>query len=181
MLFPPGQAAKLKRNHDAKLADEFDARHGRWGEIVYQLAREPERKRQQNSISGKDANPVRTKSSHNNPCIRQQIGPRGILPVEAEFSRNAVLYVEFLQASSISKQRVHLAETQRCEVSNAGFAPQNVALFRGVLLDVSRNFRPRTDKAHVASQNVPKLRQLVQFRAPQDSADSRNARVAFSC
>src|SRR5215475_12451709 len=38
------------------------------------------------------------------------------------------------------------------------------------LLDEMRPFGPRTDDGHVAAQDVPELRQLVQVRAAQEAA-----------
>ena len=38
--------------------------------------------------------------------------------------------------------------------------------------------RARADKAHLALENVPELRQLVEARAAEEATDARHARVA---
>jgi len=46
-------------------------------------------------------------------------------------------------------------------------------------LDFSRSQRARTDKAHVAAEDVPQLRQFVHRRGPQDAADASDARIVL--
>ncbi len=47
-----------------------------------------------------------------------------------------------------------------------------------VLLDLVAQRRPRADDAHVASQDVPQLRQLVDRRSPQDAPGTRDPAVS---
>src|SRR3954468_2546431 len=47
-----------------------------------------------------------------------------------------------------------------------------------VLLDLIAERRSRPDHAHVAAQDVPELRQLVERELAQDAADARDPRVA---
>src|SRR5688572_20401353 len=47
----------------------------------------------------------------------------------------------------------------------------------GQLLDEPRTFGPRPNQAHVATQNVPQLRNLVEPGLAHEAADRRNARV----
>src|SRR5262245_11719860 len=44
-------------------------------------------------------------------------------------------------------------------------------------LDETRSFGTRTDQAHVATQDVPKLRELVEPGTPQEFADPRDTGV----
>ena len=53
------------------------------------------------------------------------------------------------------------------------------ALVSVVLLDLVAKRRARPDDAHVAAQDVPELRQLVDRRTPENAADARDARVAL--
>jgi hypothetical protein len=43
--------------------------------------------------------------------------------------------------------------------------------------DLSRQGRARADQAHLAPKHVPELRQLVQRRSPQETADPRDPGV----
>src|SRR3954447_1465962 len=47
-----------------------------------------------------------------------------------------------------------------------------------LLLELRRH-RPRAHQAHVALQDVPELRQLVDARAPEEAADARDARIVL--
>ena len=47
-----------------------------------------------------------------------------------------------------------------------------------VLVDLVAKRRPRADHRHVAANDVPELRQLVERQAPKDAADTGDARVA---
>src|SRR3954451_20600571 len=47
-----------------------------------------------------------------------------------------------------------------------------------VLLDLVAKRRPWPDHAHVAAEDVPELRQLVERELAQDAADARDPRVA---
>src|SRR5947207_6089289 len=47
------------------------------------------------------------------------------------------------------------------------------------LLDKLRTFRPRTDEAHLASENIEELRQLVERPGANETADARAARIVF--
>ena len=49
---------------------------------------------------------------------------------------------------------------------------------RVVAVDVARILRPRTDERHLAADDVPQLRQLVELRPPQEPAEPRDPRVA---
>src|SRR5437868_10349789 len=53
-----------------------------------------------------------------------------------------------------------------------------VALPLVVLVDLVAKCRPRPDDRHVAANDVPELRQLVQRQPPQDPAGARDAGVA---
>ena len=53
-----------------------------------------------------------------------------------------------------------------------------VALVLVVLLDLVAQRRARADDAHVAAQDVPELRQLVDRGAPQDAPDASDPAVA---
>src|SRR5687768_74527 len=53
-----------------------------------------------------------------------------------------------------------------------------VPLVLVVLLDLVAQRRPRPDDAHVAAQDVPELRQLVDRRPPQDPPDAGDAAVS---
>ena len=53
-----------------------------------------------------------------------------------------------------------------------------VALVLVVLVDLVAQRRARPDDAHVAAQDVPELRQLVDGRAPEDAPDARDPAVA---
>ena len=45
------------------------------------------------------------------------------------------------------------------------------------LLDLVHRQRPRADEAHLAAEDVPELRQLIERGFPQESADRRDARI----
>ena len=53
------------------------------------------------------------------------------------------------------------------------------ALAIGVLLDLVAQRRPRADHAHVAADDVPELRQLVDRGAAEEAADARDPAVAL--
>ena len=48
-----------------------------------------------------------------------------------------------------------------------------------VALDLVAERRARADDRHVAADDVPELRQLVDREPPQDRADARDPRVAL--
>ena len=54
-----------------------------------------------------------------------------------------------------------------------------VALVLVVLLDLVAQRRTRADDAHVATQDVPELRELVDRGPPEDAADPRDPAVAL--
>src|SRR5919197_4715635 len=71
----------------------------------------------------------------------------------------------------------HLArKAQLREPRNAGPDHEPLPVGRDLaaqLLEERRADRPRTDEAHVADEEVPQLRQLVELRPPQDDPDAR--------
>src|SRR5437763_3049324 len=55
---------------------------------------------------------------------------------------------------------------------------ETASLPRGVLVDLVAEGRARADQAHVAADDVPELRELVEGEAAQGAADLRDPRVA---
>lgn len=67
-----------------------------------------------------------------------------------------------------------------CEACDAGLdvvAVGVLGIFRGELLDEVRTLGARADKAHVAVEDVPDLRQLVEARRANEGTDFRDVRV----
>src|SRR5690242_20494044 len=52
-------------------------------------------------------------------------------------------------------------------------------LVRPVVLDLARQWRPRADKRHFTTQNVEKIRQLVDTRAPKKRSQRMQARIVL--
>src|ERR1700758_257035 len=65
---------------------------------------------------------------------------------------------------------VHLPQTCHARLQFEYSAPMPVI----VHFELVCNRRPRTYKRHLAAQNVPELRKLVETRLPQESAYSRH-------
>src|SRR5205085_11770557 len=61
---------------------------------------------------------------------------------------------------------------------DAGTHREHFAIIVGKHLNITRNFRPRTDEAHVPAQHVPKLRQLVELRLAEEMPNPRNPRIS---
>src|SRR5437660_4848366 len=177
-LITPSQAPKLQGEHHRNLTPKLKRGHCRWHEIVNQLAGEPKGCRQDDSISCQHADPIRTDGSHNDPGIAQQVRALGVFPIDPQLSRHALLNVKLLQVVRVSQQHLLVAETQRCQIGDPGLAPQNVTLFRSVMLDVAGNLGSRADQTHFARQYIPKLWQFVQLRPTQGPADPGNASIA---
>src|SRR6266480_1025963 len=176
-LIAPRQAPKLQGEHHGNLTPKLKRGHCRRHEIVSQLVGEPKGRRQDDSISYQHADPIRTDGSHNDPGIAQQVRALGVFPIERQLSRQALLNVKPLQVVRVSKQHLLVAETQRCQIGDPGLAPQNVALFRSIMLNVAGHLGSRTDQTHFARQHIPKLWQFVQLRLPQYPADPGNASI----
>src|SRR5438128_4230315 len=79
---------------------------------------------------------------------------------------------------------VHVEEAQRAatahlpEASDARLHDEPRADPVGILGEGIRDVRARADEAHLASQHVPQLRELIKARPPQERADTRDPRVA---
>lgn len=72
--------------------------------------------------------------------------------------------------------------TASAGLPHAGDAGQDHAVFAEVVavaFDFLGDDRTRPDKAHVAADDVPELRQFVKARFPQEGSELRDARVMF--
>jgi len=65
------------------------------------------------------------------------------------------------------------------QARDAGDDVEALAVLERVLLHLLRHGRARTDEAHVADEDVPQLRQLVDAGAADEPADRRDARVVL--
>jgi len=99
------------------------------------------------------------------------------LPVQLDFFWQTITDVELFDVGRPAQEGRFVAEEQAGQVGNAGFAVQDLALFRGVVLDIARHLRAGADKAHFAGQDVPQLRQFIELGFAQDAAQARDARV----
>ena len=176
-LLAPGQAPKLQSEHHGNLTPKLKRGHRRWRKIVNQLVGKPKGCSQDNSVTEEHAGPIRTDGSHDDPGVAEQIRALGVILIEFQLSRNALLDVKLLQVVRVSQQLLLVAETQRSQIGDPWFVPQNVPLFRGVMPDVAENFRSRADQAHLPPQHIPKLRQFVQFGLPQNPSDPGDAGI----
>src|SRR5262245_57782440 len=93
-------------------------------------------------------------------------------------ARGAVLDVPDVQLDPLGPRQAGAAVDLR-PPGEARLDGEPEALARGVLLDLVAERRPRADEAHVATQDVPELRQLVEREPPEDAADAGDARVAL--
>jgi hypothetical protein len=69
------------------------------------------------------------------------------------------------------------------ESGNAGFDEESLLVSRDhflELLDEDGPFGPRSDEAHVAHQDVDQLRNFVEVRFAEDTADDRDARIVVA-
>ena len=92
--------------------------------------------------------------------------------------RRAVLDVPDVELDPV-RPRERRAPLNLRPAGEPGADLEAAALVLVVLLDLVAKRRARPDHAHVAAQDVPELRQLVDRGAPEDAADARDARIAL--
>ncbi len=93
-------------------------------------------------------------------------------------ARRAVLDVPDVELDALGPGQLRAAVHLR-PPGEPGPDVEPVALVLVVLLDLVAQRRPRADDAHVAAQDVPELRELVDRRPPQDAPDARDPAVAL--
>src|SRR5207245_3766549 len=96
----------------------------------------------------------------------QEVGPRG-----------AMLDVPDVELDPLVPRELRAAVDLR-PARDAGLHLQPARLPRRVALDLVAQRRPRADQRHLAAQDVPELRQLVEGEPAQHAPDSRDARLA---
>src|SRR4029077_1453962 len=78
-------------------------------------------------------------------------------------------------------QQLFVSEGDRSGISDPRAYAQNRLPNGRSKINELGNFWPRTYEGHFASQDVPKLWQLIQFEFPQVTADSSNTLIATNC
>src|ERR687886_482476 len=88
--------------------------------------------------------------------------------------RRSVLDVPEVELDSLVPRQLRAAVHLR-PAGEAGLDVEAAALARRVLLHLVAERGPRADQAHVAADDVPELRQLVQREAAKKAAGARDA------
>ena len=82
------------------------------------------------------------------------------------FLRHDFIDIHLLWVLCLSQQRILVRESDGSIIGNAGLHGEHELLFRGVEPDIALHFWPWPDKAHVANEHIPQLRQLVYLVFP---------------
>ena len=110
------------------------------------------------------------------PWPREHLAERPLQDPQVERQR-AVLDVPEVELDPL-RPRQRGAAVDLGPAGDPGLDREAAALALGVLVDLGLDRRARPDDRHVAAQDVPEVRQLVERVAAQDRAGARDARVA---
>ena len=92
-------------------------------------------------------------------------------------ARRAVLHVPDVELDPVGPRQLRAAVDLR-PAGQAGTDREALALSLGVALYLVAEGRPRPDHRHLAADDVPELRQLVDRRSSKQAPDPSDARVA---
>src|SRR5688500_9416095 len=73
------------------------------------------------------------------------------------------------------------AEQQRHRMCASGLIGKDAAPERIIKIDVSRQFRTRTNKRHIATHDIPESRYLVDPRSTEKSTNGENTSISMRC
>src|SRR5438128_12269707 len=96
-----------------------------------------------------------------------------VLEVESELLRQKRSRICGL-AAAVGQEPLLVMKRERGLAGDAWTHAQHATLLGRVQLNVVRVFRPWSDEAHVAPNDVPELRQLVEPGPPQRAPDARD-------
>src|SRR5215469_16857759 len=98
--------------------------------------------------------------------------------IASQLIRKHLRMVKLFGVLLTSKQLFFVSISEARRIGHARAYQQYESLFACVCVDVNRQFRPWSDQAHFAAQNVPKLGKLVEFVTSEESTNRRHSTVA---
>src|SRR4051794_9311646 len=110
-------------------------------------------------------------------CPSEQCGGRPREDLEID-PRRAVLDVPDVELDAFVPRQPRTS-VNLSPAGDAGLDVEASPLSRRVLLDLVRERGARADEAHVAADDIPELRDLVERQSPQRTTDPRDAWIAL--
>src|SRR5260370_33948062 len=118
-------------------------------------------------------------SSKNPAEIGNECPAREIGQIDFCFRREKNLSIELLHAAIGRGEPAFIAKHDLARPKKPRLVMQNPLESAAETVGETERLGPGPPKRHVAAQNVPELRQLVQLACGEDAADSRHAIIAF--
>ena len=129
-------------------------------------------------VQGSAAGEEGERGKKNDVKIEPEAGVFEVSQRQAAFPRTDDLVVEQVGVGGATQDFGFVRKDDGRQIRDARADVEELALFQGIERGVRGSLRTRTHQTHIAGEDVPELRQLIQLEAAQHAAGAGDARVA---